>query len=54
MEATSGVVRPLEEAAESLVAKIMEMEVIQASPPPDALPGQSEGVRGHGKYAPAG
>ena len=34
----------LEEAAESLVPQVVEMEVLQVSPPPDALPGQPEGV----------
>ena len=32
----------LEEAAERLVAKIVAMEVLQASRPPDALPGRPE------------
>jgi hypothetical protein len=34
----------LEEAAESLVAEIVEVEVIQTSPSPDALPWQPEGI----------
>jgi hypothetical protein len=39
----------LEEAAESLVAEIVEVEVIQTSPPPDALPWQPEGIGGDRK-----
>ena len=42
----------LEEAAESLVPQVVEMEVLQASPPPDALPGQPEGMAEVGNTRP--
>jgi hypothetical protein len=46
IDATSGVVRP-KEAAQSIVTKIVKMEILKASPPPDALSCQPEGFDGN-------